>query len=172
MSDPRLDITSLIMDDHEWLRRQFARLDDTSDAAELAKIWEPLATRLDTHAQAEETIFYPALLRRVDPEDAEEETDDAVRDHNKIRDAVAAARSHRAGTHEWYEAVGRARAENTEHLGEEEDEVLPDFRKHASWELRTRLGELWLQFYANHPDGEGIRTTDVDPEQYIEENKP
>jgi hypothetical protein len=170
MSDPRLDITSLIMDDHEWFRRQFARLDDATDNAELASIWEPLAVRLDTHAQAEETIFYPALLRKGD--DADEETDDAIRDHNKIRDAVAEAGRLEVGTHEWFEAVGRARTENTEHLGEEEDEGLPDFRKNASWELRTRLGELWVRFYAQHPHGEGIRTTDVDPEEYLEENSP
>jgi hypothetical protein len=168
MTDPRLDITSLIMDDHEWFRRQFARLDDASGAAELAAVWEPLAVRLDTHAQAEETVFYPALLKKGD--EAEDETDDAIRDHNKIRDAVADAGRHEVGTDEWFAAVGRARTENTEHLGEEEDEGLPDFRKNASWELRTRLGELWLQFYASHPGGQGIRTGDVDPESYIENN--
>jgi hemerythrin superfamily protein len=164
----RLDITALIMDDHEWFRRQFARLDDAQDAEELAAIWEPLATKLDTHAQAEETVFYPALLKRGD--DAEEETDDAIRDHNKIRDAVADSRQHEAGTDAWFEAVGRARSENTEHLGEEEDEVLPDFRKNASLELRSRLGQLWLDFYAQHPDGKGVRTTDLDPEEYVEDN--
>ena len=57
------DITALIMDDHEWFRRQFARLDDASDAQQLEAIWSPLATRLETHAQAEETIFYPALAQ-------------------------------------------------------------------------------------------------------------
>jgi hypothetical protein len=113
-------------------------------------------------------VFYPALLKKG--EDAEDEADDAIRDHNKIKDAVAEARRHDVGTSEWFEAVGRARTENTEHLGEEEDEALPDFRKHASWELRTRLGELWLEFYAQHPDGEGIRTGDVDPETYLAEN--
>ena len=169
MSDDRLDITSLIMDDHEWFRRQFARLDDADGPEQLAEIWEPLATRLHTHAQAEETVFYPALLKRGD-DDAEDETDDAVRDHNKIRDAVADARKHEVGSDEWFEAVGRAREENTEHLGEEEDEALPDFRKHASWELRTRLGELWREFYAQHPDGKGIRTDDVDPDEYLESN--
>jgi hemerythrin superfamily protein len=164
----RLDITALIMDDHEWFRRQFARLDDARDARELAVIWEPLATKLDTHAQAEETVFYPALLKRGD--DAEEETDDAIRDHNKIRDAVADSREREVGTDEWFEAVGRARSENTEHLGEEEDEVLPDFRRNASWELRSRLGDLWLDFYAQHPGGKGVRTTDIDPEEYVEDN--
>jgi hypothetical protein len=168
MADERLDITALIMDDHEWFRRQFARLDDASSPDELAAVWEPLATRLDTHAQAEETIFYPALLRRGD--DAEDETDDAIRDHNKIRDAVAESREHEVGTQAWFEAVGRARTENTEHLGEEEDEGLPDFRKHASWEMRSRLGSLWLQFYAAHPDGRNIDPSDRDPERYIEDN--
>lgn len=168
MSDPRLDITSLIMDDHEWFRRQFARLDDASGTAELAIVWEPLAVRLDTHAQAEETIFYPALLKKGG--DGHDETEDAVRDHNKIRDAVAEAGMHLVGSTPWLDAVGRARTENTEHLGEEEDEALPDFRKNTSRELRTRLGELWTQFYAKHPDGEGIRTGEVDPEAYLEEN--
>src|SRR5579875_144445 len=170
MTDPRLDITSLIMDDHEWFRRQFARLDDAANNDELAAIWEPLATRLDTHAEAEETIFYPALLRKGDDDEAEEETDDAVRDHNKIREAINAAREHEVGSSEWFEAVGRARTENSEHLADEEDEGLPDFRKHASWELRTRLGELWQQFYASHPHGESISTDPVDPEEYLEEN--
>jgi hypothetical protein len=168
MTDPRLDITSLIMDDHEWFRRQFARLDDASGPEALAAVWEPLAIRLDTHAQAEETVFYPALLKQG--EDADDETDDAIRDHNKIRDAVADAGRHPVGSAEWFAAVGRARTENTDHLGEEEDESLPDFRKNASWELRTRLGELWLQFHAQHPNGEGIRTSDLDPEEYLADN--
>jgi hypothetical protein len=172
MTDPRLDITSLIMDDHEWFRRQFARLDDANGVDELAGIWAPLATRLDTHAQAEETIFYPALLSRGDEDEAEDETDDAVRDHNKIREAVADAARHDVGSAAWFDAVGRARSENSEHLAEEEDEGLPDFRKHASWELRTRLGELWQQFYASHPHGEGISTSPVDPERYLDENAP
>jgi hypothetical protein len=163
-----LDITALIMDDHEWFRRQFARLDDAQGEQELTAIWEPLATRLDTHAQAEETIFYPALLKKG--ADADDETDDAIRDHNKIRDAVAAARQHPVGTDAWFDAVGRAREENTEHLGEEEDEGLPDFRKHASHEMRARLGELWVQFYAQHPDGKGIDPSDRDPDEYVREH--
>jgi hypothetical protein len=168
MSDGRTDITALIMDDHEWFRRQFARLDDADGTAELAEIWDGLATRLETHAQAEETIFYPALLRRGD--DADDETDDAIRDHNKIRDAIAGAEKHDVGSDDWFKAVGHARTENTEHLGEEEDEGLPDFRKNATRELRAELGERWLEFYAQHPHGRGIETADVDPDEYVEEH--
>jgi hypothetical protein len=164
-----IDITSLIMTDHEWFRRQFALLDDARTEADLAAIWNPLATRLDTHAEAEETFFYPALLA-VGKQDPDEETDDAIGDHNKIRDAVAEARRHRVGTKVWFEAVGQARTENSEHLAEEEDEGLADFRKHSTVEQRIELGARWLQFYAAHPDGKGISGDDVDPKQFIEEN--
>lgn len=170
MSESQLDITALIMDDHEWFRRQFARLDDAADTSELEAVWGALATRLETHAQAEETVFYPALLNRGDDDDAADETDDAIRDHNKIRDAIAEAGKHRVGSDEWFDAVGRARAENTDHLGEEEDEGLPDFRKHASRELRHRLGELWVAFYDQHAGGRAIDTADVDPDDYVEEH--
>ena len=164
------DITALIMDDHEWFRRQFAALDDAREPADLDAIWGPLAVRLDTHAEAEETIFYPRLLKKAD-EDGEE-TEDAIKDHNKIRDAVADAGRFETGSHDWFEAVGRARTENSEHLAEEEDEGLPDFRKHAGMELRLQLGSEWLRFYAAHQAGAGISGDDVDPETYLEENQP
>jgi hypothetical protein len=163
------DITSLIMDDHEWFRRQFARLDDATDDADLEAIWSPLATALDTHAEAEETIFYPVLLRRGQ-QDPEEETEDAVKDHNKIRDAITESRKHAAGSPEWFQAVGQARTENSEHLAEEEDEGLPDFRKHSTLEQRDELGRRWLRFHAEHPNGRGISGRDVDPQAYLEQN--
>jgi hypothetical protein len=163
------DITSLIMDDHEWFRRQFALLDDARTDADLEAIWTPLGLRLDIHAEAEETIFYPHLLKQG-KQDPDEETDDAIGDHNKIRGAVADAAKYAVGSHDWYEAVGRARTENSEHLAEEEDEGLADFRKNASFGQRAELGAQWLRFYADHPDGRGITGRDVDPEQYIKEN--
>jgi hypothetical protein len=165
------DVTALIMDDHEWFRRQFASLDDARTAEELAAVWQPLAQRLETHAQAEETIFYPALLRSGEPDGpATDETTDAISDHNKIRDAIAEAGRHEVGSPPWFEAVGRARSENSEHLAEEEDEGLPDFRKHASFELRQRLGQLWQQFYAAHADARSISTADVDPQEYLDQH--
>lgn len=163
------DITALIMDDHEYFRRQFARLDDARTAPELLAVWGPLAERLETHAQAEETIFYPHLLKRGD--DAEDETEDAIRDHNKIRDGIADAARQQVASDEWWAAVGRTRAENSEHLTEEEDEGLPDFRRHASHELRAQLAADWIRFYAEHPGGRGIDPTDRDPEAYLKANE-
>jgi hemerythrin-like domain-containing protein len=164
------DITMLILDDHAAFRRGFARLDDAKGEDQLKAVWEPLALHLDIHAEAEETILYPYLLKRGG-EDADDETEDAIRDHNKIRDGIAEAARHPAGTDEWWRGVWQARTENSEHLAEEEDEVLPDFRKHATLELRNELAMKWFEFFAEHPSGRGLTFRDKDPDKYIEEHK-
>ncbi|MDT4914124.1 MAG: hypothetical protein QOC66_3252 [Pseudonocardiales bacterium] len=164
------DIIELIYQDHEWFRRQFFLLDDARTEDELRAIWEPLATRLDTHAEIEETVFYPALLQHGRSGDPTDETEDAVHDHNKIRDAVRDARSHQVASPEWFEAVGRARTENGEHLDEEEREALPDFAKSASLELRHQLAMQWLTLYFEHPAGEGVDDSDRDVDEYLEQN--
>jgi hypothetical protein len=164
------DIIELIYEDHDWLRRHFRYLDDASSEAQLRAVWEPIATRLDTHAQAEETVFYPVLLKRGRAGDPRDETEDAIEDHNAIRDAVAEAARHRPGTKAWFEAVGKARTENGEHLDEEEREALPDFIKSSTPQLRHELAMSWLEFYHRHPAGRGIDPADRDVEKYLQDN--
>lgn len=163
------DITALVLDDHTAFRRGFARLDDAQGVEELRTVWEPLALHLRIHAEAEESILYPHLVKRGD--NAEAETDDAIRDHNKIRDAIDEAARHPVGSDEWWQAVWHARRENSEHLAEEEDEALPDFRRHASETLRAELGARWLTFYGEHPSGRGLVFIDKDPQRYIEASR-
>ncbi|MCW2516811.1 MAG: hypothetical protein JWR11_5853 [Mycobacterium sp.] len=171
------DIIELVYADHDWLRRQFFRLDDAKTKEELAAIWDQLGTRLDAHADAEETVFYPALLKhggREDPGnpegDPEDETEDAITDHNAIRDAVRRSRELEPGSADWFDAVIEARKENGEHLEEEEREALPDFIKSATLELRHELGMRWLQFYAEHDTTKGIDNADKDADDYLDEH--
>ena len=87
-----MDITQLILDDHHAFRRLFAQLEeiDRKDVAGLKAVWDHLHARLDTHAEAEEQLFYPAVLKlgrgAGGKPDAAAETDDAIDDHNDIRD--------------------------------------------------------------------------------------
>lgn len=173
------DIIELVYADHDWLRRQFFRLDDAKSTDELTAIWRQLSTRLDAHADAEETVFYPALLThggRDDPGnpegDPKDETEDAITDHNAIRDAVRRSSRLEVGSDAWFDAVHEARKENGEHLEEEEREALPDFIKSASLDLRHELGMRWLQFYAEHDVTEGIDSADKNAEDYIDEHSP
>ena len=171
------DIIDLVYADHDWLRRQFFRLDDATDKDDLVAIWDALSARLDAHADAEETVFYPELLKhggRDDPGnpegDPKDETEDAITDHNAIRDAVRRSRQLQPGTQEWFDAVFEARKQNGEHLDEEEREAMPDFIKSASLELRHELGLRWLRFYAGHESISGIDNRDKDAGDYIDQH--
>lgn len=165
-----LDVTALILEDHATLRRGFAMLDDShEDQTALTSVWKGLARMLDVHAACEEEVFYPHLLR-VGDDGAEDETDDAVGDHNKIRDAVRASEDHQVGTDDWWAAVKKARVENDDHLAEEEHDALPDFRRNAPDELRARLAVEWLNWRYAHDSGAGVDTSDKDPQKYIEEH--
>jgi len=164
------DIVDLIYEDHDWFRRHFFYLDHAATEEELTAIWEPIALRLELHADAEERIFYPVLLKEGDAGDPKDETEDAIDDHNAIRDAVREAGRHPVGSAEWFTAVGKARTENGEHLDEEEREALPDFIKSTSADLRHELAMKWLRFYYAHRDGRGVDTADKDPDEYIADN--
>ena len=64
-----------------------------------------------------------------------------------------------------------ARRENSEHLAEEEDEALPDFRRHAGVELRAELGARWLRFYGEHKNGRNLSFSDKDPSGYVADHR-
>ncbi len=66
-------------------------------------------------------------------------------------------------------AVHKARTANTEHMGEEEDDGLPDFRRHASLQLRH---DLAVRFEAakTSPVATRLDYSDKDPDTYITEH--
>jgi len=85
------------------------------------------------HSEAEEELFYHALLKPGDGAggnvSAASETKDAIKDHNKIREAVAEVAGHRVGAVAWRKAVSDANEANGDHMAEEEREGLTDFRR-------------------------------------------
>jgi Hemerythrin HHE cation binding domain len=168
-----VDITQLILDDHHEQRRLFAILEqiDRSETGVLSAIWDRLAAFLELHAEAEEEIFYPALLQvglaAHRGAGVEDETLDAIKDHNEIRDAVAEVAKHQVGTDEWYSAVGGANEANSDHMGEEEREGLTDFRRLASLQRRHQLAVSFAAFEARNYAG--VKPVDKDPATYVRE---
>ncbi|HEY2519160.1 MAG TPA: hemerythrin domain-containing protein [Streptosporangiaceae bacterium] len=166
-----VDITQLILDDHHEQRRLFSILEqiDRGNTGALSAVWDRLAAFLDLHAQAEEEIFYPELLRvgiaAHRREGIEDETLDAVKDHNEIRDAVAEVTKFAVGTDEWFQAVAGANEANSDHMGEEEREGLTDFRRLASLQRRHELAVQFADYEARHYAG--VEPVDKDPEAYV-----
>jgi hypothetical protein len=165
MSD--LDIVALVLAEHEAIRRDFSALDD-ADAAELGGKWEELAARLEVHASAEEELLYPELLAVADED--HDETDDAIRDHNAIRDTAHAVAGHEVGSDDWWAAVRSCQEANEHHLSEEEHDVLPDLRSNADQDKLDALGERWLAFHDEHENARGLSGKDKDPERYVDQH--
>jgi hypothetical protein len=170
-----MDITDVILNDHHDQRRMFAVLDEMHDspASDLEVVWSRLRILLEVHAKAEEVLFYPELLAlgagaggKDSPED---ETTDAIHDHNEIRDAITEVESHPASSPGWWCAVAKVNEVNGDHMAEEEREGLTDFRRHASLDLRHALALAFCSFEAAHAGG--ITGHDVDPETYVRERQ-
>jgi hypothetical protein len=168
-----VDITQLILDDHHEQRRLFAILEQVSptDVEVLGAVWGRLAAFLELHAAAEEELFYPALLqvglaaqRKAGVED---ETLDAIGDHNDIRDAVADVARHPVGSDGWYDAVAAANLANSDHMAEEEREGLTDFRRLASLQRRHDLAVAFAAYEARNYAG--VTPHDRDPAEYVRE---
>ncbi len=121
------------------------------------------------HADAEEALFYPRLLGVGD--EAEDETDDAISDHNDIRDAIGRADDEKPGTEGWWSALADARVANSDHMGEEERGALADFRQHASLEDRRLIGLRFAAFEADHAGENDLDLTDKDPDAYIDQHE-
>jgi len=170
-----VDITQLILDDHHEQRRLFAILEqiDRGDASTLSAVWTRLAVFLELHAAAEEEIFYPVLLRvglqARRAAGTEEETQDAIRDHNDIRDAIAAVVGLDAGSDDWTSAVAAVNLANSDHMAEEEREGLTDFRRLAGLQLRHDLAVAFASFEARH--FAGVPVVDKDPAEYVREEE-
>jgi len=169
-----MDITRLIEDDHAEQRRLFALIDDVPDSetGALTALWNRLRALLDAHAEAEERFFYPKLLKfgkgAADSDSAKDETKDAIKDHNEIRDAGTAVDRCEVGTADWREAVAAANKANSDHMAEEERQGLADFRQHGSLELRNELGIRFAEFQSNHLTG--VKPVDKDPDGYVRDN--
>jgi Hemerythrin HHE cation binding domain len=166
-----MDITEVILFQHHEQRRLFALLDEMprDDTERLGALWSRLEVFLEVHAEAEERFFYPRLLAlgKGSPEsDVDDEVEDAIKDHNEIRDAIRHVRASETGSKEWWSAVWAARKANDDHMAEEEREDLLDFRHHADLATRHEIAVDFVAFEAQHSQGVPIELKD--PREYIE----
>lgn len=169
-----MDITQLILDDHHEQRRLFAIIEQIPDdnVTSLKAVWYRLSTFLEAHARAEEKYFYPQFLTvgraKGIADKAETETVDAIKDHNEIRDAVAAVAKTTVGSAEWRKAVAAANKANGDHMAEEEREGLTHFRQKASLAERHDLAVPFITFETQHL--EGVTANNPDPEEWVKEH--
>ena len=170
-----MDITEVILHQHMEQRRMFAMLEEwpRDDAQGLDALLGRLAILLETHAAGEERYFYPELLHRGegggDADSVEEETRDAIKDHNEIRDGIKGVADAETGSDDWWKAVTDTNTANSDHMAEEERQDLTDFRLNASLELRHQLAVKLLRFEAMTA-AQGVVPQNTDPQTWVDQH--
>ena len=170
-----MDICQLILDDHAEQRKLFGIIEEIGrdDTASLDAVWSRLHKLLDTHAEAEERFFYPVVVQRGegagDADDMHEEVEDAIEDHNEIRDSAAAVAKEKTGSDAWFAAVAKANEANSKHMAEEERQGMTDYRRHTTADERHQAGIKFAAFDAKYIDG--VKAVDKDPDDYIAEQQ-
>jgi hemerythrin-like domain-containing protein len=133
---PPEDAIAMLKEDHRKVRDLFQKYEAATDPSTKRELAEEVCTELETHAQLEEQIFYPAV--HEESQEGPELVQEALQEHQKVQDMIAALREIGPDNQE-FDAKFRELMQNVEHhVEEEETEMFPL----AEQELSADLAEI------------------------------
>jgi iron-sulfur cluster repair protein YtfE (RIC family) len=128
----------LLKADHRRVEELFARVRDNENGNN-ETTFRTIKSELDAHANIEETIFYPYLLKKGDTE-LQRIVREGVEEHRQVK-AFLAELEGTSGTTEDFKAKMKVLMEDVEHhVEEEEDEMFPLVEDQVEAENLERLG--------------------------------
>jgi iron-sulfur cluster repair protein YtfE (RIC family) len=147
---PPEDAIEMLNADHEKVLDLFKQYTTASDEHTKRGIAEEVFFELETHAQLEEQLFYPAFEEEAD-EEGEKLVEEARKEHQAVKDLIEELRS-LATQDKQFDAKFRELMENVEHhIEEEETEMFPQAEEMLAEqveELRDEMQELKQQLTA------------------------
>jgi hemerythrin superfamily protein len=118
------DAIEMLKADHQKVRELFQQYMAAGDWNTKGKIAEQIFIELETHAQLEEMVFYPAFDEEADDE-GKELVEEARQEHQTVKDLIAELRGRNAD--EAFDGKFRELMDNVEHhVQEEESEMFPE----------------------------------------------
>ncbi len=137
------DIIPLILADHKPLKKLIKILKDADGDFSMRKsALKQFGPLLMTHAHSEEKALYKFMEKL---EELREESYEGEVEHQLAEQMLKAALSET--NEDMWSAKAKVLAELVEHhIEEEEEEMLPDFKKESSAEERGVIGEKYLQY--------------------------
>jgi hemerythrin-like domain-containing protein len=115
---PPEDAIAMLKEDHRKVRDLFQKYEAATDPSTKRELAEEVCTELETHAQLEEQIFYPAV--HEESQEGPELVQEAIQEHQKVKDMIAALREIGPDNRE-FDAKFRELMQNVEHHVEEEE---------------------------------------------------
>jgi hemerythrin-like domain-containing protein len=141
----RMNAIELLKADHARVKALFRQYEGAGEQhAQQQELAEQIFTELEVHATLEEELFYPALRGRLgqettgqeitNDETEEDETEDgeedlvaeALEEHQQVKALIAALRAMEPRDVQFQAKFAELREGVEEHVGMEEDELMPD----------------------------------------------
>ena len=149
MGQPK-DAIAMLKADHQRVRDLFQQYEATSTVEAKGTIAEEVFIELETHAQLEENIFYPAVNEETD--EGPELVKESLAEHETMKNLIQQLRN--IGPHNWgFDAKFRELLQNVEHhVEEEETEMFPlaeEELEEDMKDLRDEMQELKAQILAS-----------------------
>ena len=137
-----MEATTLLIRDHEAVKKLFAQYDAAGDEAYRTKqtLFDTIKSELLVHMDIEETIFYPTV-KATPSEELKDEIREADEEHHVAKLLIAEI-SKMKPEDEQFDAKVTVLKENIEHhVREEEGEMFPNVKKRLGKERLEQLGE-------------------------------
>lgn len=142
-TEAEADILNMILEDHKPLKQLIKILkDDEKDLNQRKAAFEEFAILLVTHAKPEEQTLYVAMKKN---EDLRAEALEGDVEHG-LADQLVEEIKRTENDDDLWSARVKVLAELVEHhIEEEEEELIPDYRKQSSPAERMQLGQVFLK---------------------------
>ena len=133
------DAVDVLTHDHREVEELFAEIEVTTDAGELRDLADQVITELVRHAVAEEQHLYPAVREHVPGGDAL--ADKEIDDHSKVEAALKTLEGMDTRDPNFMYTFREMSNEVRAHVKEEEEELFPQLRDHATTDQLRELGD-------------------------------
>lgn len=122
-----MNIYTRLKKDHVKQRELCEELSNTqSGSKNRAELWEKLKVELESHALAEEQVFYSAIMEKPD---ATEEARHSVAEHKDMTDLIEELDAMDQSADIWIEKFKKLAHDVVHHVDEEEADIFPAARK-------------------------------------------
>ena len=133
------DVVGVLTHDHREVEELFADIEVTTDAKKLRELTDQATAELIRHADAEEQYLYPAVRQHVPGGDAL--VDKEIEDHNTVEEALKTLEKMDTSDPQFMTTFRQMSNEVRAHIKEEEEELFPQLREHATTDQLRELGD-------------------------------
>jgi iron-sulfur cluster repair protein YtfE (RIC family) len=136
-----LDAISMLKDDHQKVKGLFARFESARHFTTRQEVAEQVFAELETHAQLEENIFYPAYETQAGKQGTQLVAESRL-EHENVKELMRELRHLDSADEEFETKFYKLMDDVEHHVEEEENEMFPEAEQILADQLEGLLDDM------------------------------